>query len=79
MNMHGEELLPENFTKKISLQPAITKIIKDDKLKRALGKLNSLHGEMATEGWVLFSIMEYIDDGDFEGFFVTYVKAKEVN
>jgi len=77
--VHAEELLPENFTKKIALQPAITKIIKDDKLRRAVQKINSLHGEMATDGWVLFSVVEYIDDGDFEGFFVTYVKSKDNN
>jgi len=72
-------LLPESFTKKISLQPAITKIIEDDDLQRAVQKLNALHGEMAMEGWVLFSVIEYIDDEDFEGFFVTYVKSKSIN
>jgi len=76
---NAEELLPENFTTKISLQPAITKIIADDNLPRALQKLNILHGEMAMEGWVLFSVIEYIDDEDFEGFFATYVKSKNIN
>ncbi len=77
--VQAEELLPEDFTKKISLQPAITKIIEDDELKRAMQKLNTLHGEMAMDGWDLFSVIEYIDDGDFEGFFVTYVKSKSIN
>ena len=77
--VQSEELLPENFTKKILLQPAITKIIEDDELKRAMQKLNTMHGQMAMEGWDLFSVIEYIDDGDFEGFFVTYVKSKSMN
>ena len=77
--VQAKERLPENFTKKISLQPAITKVIEDDKLKRAMQKLNTMHGDMAMEGWELFSVIEYIDDGDFEGFFVTYVKSKSVN
>jgi hypothetical protein len=72
-----EMLTPENYTSHVILQPAITRIIEDDDIETALKKLNLLHGQMAEDGWVLFNIIEYVDDEDFEGFFVTYVREKE--
>jgi len=72
-----EMLTPESFVKHITLQPAITKLIEDDDLQSALKKVNILHGKMAEQGWELFGLIEFIDDEDFEGFFVTYKKKKE--
>ena len=76
--LYADELLtPESFTKRITLQPAVTKIIEEDDLILALKKLNILHGVMAEDGWELFTLIEFIDDEHFEGFFVTYKKKKE--
>ena len=72
-----EALTPESFTQKIILRPALTLIIEEDDTEKALEQLNKLHGQMAGKGWVLFHLMEYIDNEDFEGFFVTYKTKQE--
>ncbi len=69
-------LLPEDFKNSVTMQPAITKIIEEDDVENALVILNKMHSDMAEEGWELYQVMEYIDDEDFEGFFVTYKKLK---
>ncbi len=70
-------ITPESFTEKITLRPALTLIIEEDNTEKALNQLNILHGQMAGKGWVLFHLMEYIDDEDFEGFIVTYKTKHE--
>lgn len=78
LNASAEEiLLPEGFSQRITLQPAVTKVIEEDDLKDALKSLNIMHGKMAENGWELYDLIEYIDDEDFEGFFVTYKKKKK--
>jgi hypothetical protein len=64
--------LPESFTKQVTLRPAVTITIAEDDMDEALKKLNTLHGQMAEKGRVLFHLMEFIDDEDFKGFIVTY-------
>jgi len=58
------------------MKPAITKIIEEDDVEKALIILNKMHSNMAEDGWELYQLMEFIDDEDFEGFFVTYKKQK---
>ncbi len=65
-------LTPESYTEHITLQPVVTKVVKEEDLKTALRDLNILHGKMAEEGWEIFQILEYTDGGNFEGFFATY-------
>jgi len=68
--------LPEDFKFAITMKPAITKIIEEDDVEKALIILNKMHSNMAEDGWELYQLMEFIDDEDFEGFFVTYKKQK---
>ena len=72
-----EEFTPESFTERITLRPALTLIIKEDNTEEAIEQLNILHGQMAGKGWVLFDLMEFVDDEDFEGFIVTYKTKQE--
>lgn len=67
-------LTPEGYTKHITLQPATTILVENDSPAAALQQLNKLHGDMAEDGWELYSVFEFVDDEDFEGFFVTYKK-----
>lgn len=69
-------LTPENFSTRVTLQPSITKLIEEDDVETALKMLNIMHSKMAEKGWILFDLLEFIDDEDFEGFFVTYIKDR---
>ena len=75
--MAEEAFTPESFTEKITLRPALTLLIEEDDTTEAIEQLNILHGQMAEKGWVLFHLMEYVDDEDFEGFIVTYKTKQE--
>ena len=68
--------LPEDFKSATAMQPAVTKVIEEDDVEDALVILNRMHSDMAEEGWEFYQLMEFIDDEDFEGFFVTYKKQK---
>jgi hypothetical protein len=35
-----------------------------------------MHQEYAREGWTLQEVTIYTENGDLEGFFITYVKEK---
>lgn len=37
--------------------------------------LNKLHAKMEAEGWSYAEMEVYVEDGDLEGIFVTYVRA----
>jgi hypothetical protein len=41
---------------------------------RAADKMTELHGRMAAEGFTVVSVAPYDENGDLQGFFVTYVK-----
>lgn len=70
--------LPEDYKTSITMQPAITKVIIEDDIQDALIMLNKMHSVMAENGWELYQLIEYLDDEDFEGFFVTYKKSKQL-
>lgn len=40
----------------------------------AAKKMTEIHEEMALEGFTVMSVAPYTENGDLEGFFVTYVK-----
>ncbi len=44
------------------------------KKDRAAKRMTKQHQEYAKEGWTVADIAVYTDDGDLEGFYVTYVK-----
>jgi len=41
---------------------------------RAAKNLTARHAEMAKEGWRLVDLFAYTENGDLEGFFVSYVR-----
>lgn len=43
--------------------------------KRAAENMTKQHAEMALEGWRLADMEIYIENGDLEGFFLSYIRA----
>ena len=43
---------------------------------RAAKRMTELHQEHAHDGWTLQDVSIYTENGDLEGFFITYVKEK---
>lgn len=41
----------------------------------AAKNMTELHGEQAREGWVFADLEPYTENGDLEGFFITYSRA----
>lgn len=70
-------LLPESLAAKDEMaatQKTITVNIEEDNPKKAIKLLNDSNSEHQKKGWTVLSIIPYTEDGDFEGFFVTYQK-----
>jgi hypothetical protein len=44
------------------------------KKDRAAKRMTKQHQAYAKEGWTVANVAVYTDDGDFEGFYVTYVR-----
>ncbi len=44
---------------------------------RAANRMTELHRQHQAEGWTLIDVEPYIEDGDLEGFFISYVGSKE--
>ena len=42
--------------------------------KRAASKMTKLHKKMAKKGWSVVNVAPYVENGDLQGFFVTYVR-----
>jgi hypothetical protein len=42
----------------------------------AASKMSKLHEERALEGWTFHDMELYVENGDLEGFFVTYVRQR---
>lgn len=71
-------LLPESLaarTEMASSQKTLTVLIKNEDAEKATAALNASNEEYAKKGWSVLSILTFTDDGDFEGFFVTYQKS----
>lgn len=47
--------------------------------EKATEQLNQSNESFAKRGWNVFSIIPYVDNGDFRGFFVTYQKSLVIN
>ncbi|MFQ5755854.1 MAG: hypothetical protein ACE5H7_07120 [Acidiferrobacterales bacterium] len=41
---------------------------------RAAKRMSKMHMEYAKKGWTVVNVAVYVENGDLEGFFVTYVK-----
>ncbi|MFW2365526.1 MAG: hypothetical protein ACN4GW_03870 [Desulforhopalus sp.] len=70
-------LLPESLAARAEMaasKKTHTILIIESDAEKATQILNTSNDEYAKKGWNVFSIHQYIEDGDFEGFFVTYEK-----
>jgi ABC-type amino acid transport substrate-binding protein len=41
---------------------------------RAAEKMTEMHVKMAADGYVVVDVADYVENGDLQGFFVTYAK-----
>lgn len=80
-NAAEEPLLPESIAARSELAPVEKKITiflrEDDPVKLAT-LLNDSNEEYAQKGWSVFAINTYTENGDVDGFFVTYSKGLTV-
>ena len=70
-------LLPESLAARNSMaadQKTTTVFILEKEPVKATKALNTSNDEYAKKGWSVFSILPYVNDGDFLGFFITYQK-----
>jgi hypothetical protein len=71
-------LLPESLAARAEMasnQKSLTILIKNEDPEKATAALNASNEEYGKKGWSVLSILTYTNDGDFEGFFVTYQKS----
>ncbi len=70
-------LLPESLAARAEMaasQKTVTIFFKEENPEKATKKLNASNSEYAQKGWTVFSIIPFMENGDFEGFFITYQK-----
>lgn len=71
-------LLPESLAARAEMasnQKTLTVLIENEDPEKATAALNASNEEYGKKGWNVLSILTYTDDGDFEGFFITYQKS----
>ena len=70
-------LLPESLaarTEMAASQKTLTIFMKEKDPEKATLLLNSSNDEYGRKGWTVFSILPYMHEEDFQGFFITYQK-----
>ena len=75
-----EQAQPEDYVrpdKKYNIAPAKTIFIRERNPDEAASMLSDSHIAEAKKGWRVFEVNAYQKDGDFRGFFVTYMKVGE--
>jgi hypothetical protein len=71
-------LLPESVAARSEMaasQKTLTIFLKEEDPEKATQKLNTSSEEYGKKGWTVFSILPYVRDEDFQGFFITYQKS----
>ncbi|BHH84115.1 hypothetical protein LA52FAK_24040 [Desulforhopalus sp. 52FAK] len=71
-------LLPESLAARSEIAPVektFTIFLKEDDPEKLTQLLNASNEEYAKKGWSVFTINTYSDNGDVDGFFVTYSKG----
>lgn len=74
-------LLPESLAAQSEIavnKKTFTVFLKEDDPEELTALLNASNEEYAQKGWSVFAIIPYSDNGDVDGFFVTYCKGLEV-
>ncbi len=75
-------LLPESLAAREQMAASMkthTIFFKAEDPQKATEQLNQSNEEYAKRGWNVFAITPYLDNGDFNGFFVTYQKTLVIN
>lgn len=70
-------LLPESVAARSEMaasQKTLTIYLKEKDPNKATDLLNKSNEEYGRKGWTVFSILPYMHEEDFQGFFVTYQK-----
>lgn len=71
-------LLPESIAARLEMaasQKTLTIFLKEEHPEKATQKLNTSNEEYNKKGWTVFSILPYVHNEDFGGFFITYQKS----
>ena len=71
-------MLPESIAARSEIAPVektITVFIKEDDPVKLTALLNESNEKYAQKGWSVFAINTYTDNGDVDGFFVTYYRG----
>ncbi len=74
-------LLPESLAARSEIAPiekTFTVFLKEDDPEKLTELLNTSNEQYAQKGWSVFTITAYTDNGDVDGFFVTYSKGLTV-
>lgn len=75
-------LLPESLAARAEMaanQKTLTVLIEKEDPKELTELLNSSTEEYAKKGWTVHTITPYTNDGDVDGFFITYQKSLIIN
>lgn len=75
-------LLPESLAARAEMaadQKTVTIFFLQEDPVKATAQLNASNDEYAQKGWNVFTIIPYVKDEDFKGFFVTYQKNLILN
>lgn len=70
-------LLPESVAARSEMaasQKTLTIFLKERDPNKATDLLNKSNDEYGRKGWTVFSVLTYMHEEDFHGFFVTYQK-----
>ena len=70
-------ILPESISARDQMagdSKTETIFLKEKSPQKATEKLNDSNVEYTKRGWTVFTVIPYVEDGDFNGFFVIYQK-----
>lgn len=76
-SLQSTPLQPESLAARAEMaasKKTLTIFIKEPDPEKATQLLNSSNDAYAKKGWTVFSIHPFMENGDFEGFFITYEK-----
>lgn len=74
-------LLPESLAARSEIAPiekTFTVFLREDDPEKLTELLNTSNEQYAQKGWSVFTINTYSENGDVDGFFVTYSKGLTV-
>lgn len=76
-SLQSPPLQPESLAARAEMaasKKTLTIFIPESDPEKATQLLNDSNDAYAKKGWTVFSIHPFMENGDFEGFFVTYEK-----